>query len=133
MASEDRVASVRSEAEATFIGRASLTTAIPGMLELLPEGASKGAGVQWLLDRLGVDRERCMALGDGENDVEMLKICGLGVAVGNAGAAAKSVADVVVNSNDEDGVAQAIEKYVLQPRGLSLEDARVEAAALRIA
>lgn len=133
MASEDQIASLRPEAETTFTGRASITTAIPGMLELLPEGASKGAGVQWLLNRLGVEPGRCMAMGDGENDVEMLKLCGLGVVVGNAGAAARAVADVVVSSNDDDGVAQAIERYVLEPRGLSLEEARVEAAILRLA
>lgn len=120
MAPEERITAIRPAAEITFSGRAALTTAIPGMLELLPSGASKGAGVQWLLDRLGVDPQRCMAIGDGENDVEMLKLCGLGVAVGNAGSAARSVADVVVASNDEDGVAQAIEQYVLRPRGLSL-------------
>lgn len=78
------------------------------------------AGVEWLLKRLGVDPERCMAIGDGENDVEMLRLCGLGVAVGNAGAAARAVADVVVESNDDDGVAEAISRFVLEPRGLSL-------------
>jgi hydroxymethylpyrimidine pyrophosphatase-like HAD family hydrolase len=57
-------------------------------MQVLPLGASKGAGVSWLLDRLGVAPEAVMALGDGENDVEMLQLAGLGVAVGNAGEAA---------------------------------------------
>jgi len=61
-----------------------------------------------------------MALGDGENDVEMLQLVGLGVAVGNAAAKVKETADVEVGSNDQDGVAEAIERYVLAPRGLSL-------------
>jgi Cof subfamily protein (haloacid dehalogenase superfamily) len=120
MAPEETIIAIRSDAERTFSGRAALTTAIPGMLEVLPSGASKGAGVEWLLKRLGIDPERCMAIGDGENDVEMLKLCGLGVAVGNAGVAARAVADVVVASNDEDGVAEAIGEFVLKPRGLSL-------------
>ncbi len=120
MAPEHQINAIRPAAEETFAGRAALTTAVPGMLEVLPNGASKGAGVQWLLDRLGVDSKRCMAIGDGENDVEMLDLCGFGVAVGNAGAAARAVADVVVGSNDDDGVAEAIEKFVLKPRGLSL-------------
>jgi Cof subfamily protein (haloacid dehalogenase superfamily) len=121
MGTEEKINAIRPAAEKTFFpGRASLTTAIGGMLEVLPSGASKGAGVQWLLERLGVDPGRCMGIGDGENDVEMLKLCGLGVAVGNAGAAARAVADVVVRSNDEDGVAEAIETFVLKPRGLSL-------------
>ena len=121
MATEDKINSIRPQVEATFTGKAAITTAIPGMLELLPLGASKRAGVEYLLNRLGVEPSKVMAIGDGENDVEMLQLCGLGVAVGNAGAAARSVADVVVGSNDEDGVAEAIEQFVLQPRGLRLE------------
>ena len=54
-------------------------------------------------------------MGDGENDVEMLQLCGLGVAMGNAGPGARAAADVVVATNDEHGVAQAIRAI----RGLS--------------
>lgn len=80
---------------------------------MLPLGASKGVGVQWLLQHLGVSPSEVMALGDGENDIEMLQLVGLGVAMGNAGPKVKSVAKVVVGKNDEDGVAQAIQQYVL--------------------
>lgn len=85
---------------------------------MLPLGASKGAGVAWLLQRLGVDPAACMALGDGENDVEMLRLCGLGVAMGNAGPPALAAADAITAANDADGVAAAIHRYVLSPRGL---------------
>lgn len=129
MADHDRIEEIRPLAEAAFGERAQLTTALKGMLEVLPAGASKGAGVEWLLERLGVDPARCMALGDGENDVEMLKLCGWGVAMGNAGAAARGAANVVVSSNDEDGVAQAIEEYVLKPRGVSIDSAAAVAVA----
>lgn len=104
--------------EARLTGRAALTSALPGMVEILPPGASKGAGVAWLLQRLGVDPGACMAMGDGENDVEMLRLVGLGVAMGNAVEAASAAADAHTAPNDEDGVARAIEKYVLAPRGL---------------
>ena len=57
----------------------------------------------------------------GENDVEMLRFCGLGVAMGNAGEKVRAAANAVVSSNSEDGVAEAIERFVLQPRGLSLD------------
>lgn len=56
-----------------------------------------------------------MALGDAENDIEMLKLVGWGVAMGNAGEKVKAGADAVVGSNDQDGVAEAIEKFVLAP------------------
>ena len=64
-----------------------------------------------------------MALGDEANDVEMLQLCGLGVAMGNAGDAVRAAADAVTATNNEDGVARAIERYVLQPRGLALPSA----------
>ncbi|EFN56002.1 hypothetical protein CHLNCDRAFT_22679, partial [Chlorella variabilis] len=86
---------------------------------VLPLGASKGFGVGWLLDRLGVDPAACLALGDGENDVEMLRLCGLGVAMGNAGPPALAAADAITAPNSEDGVARAIERFVLRPRGLT--------------
>jgi hydroxymethylpyrimidine pyrophosphatase-like HAD family hydrolase len=85
----------------------------------LPLGASKGAGVAWLLDHLGMNPTGLLALGDGENDIEMLQLAAVGVAMGNAGAKVKGVADAVMGSNDVDGVAQAIHEYVLKPRGLS--------------
>ena len=121
MKDESRISDIRPYAEKTFgsTARASLTTAIPGMLEILPPGASKGFGVEWTLQRLGVDPSRCMALGDGENDIEMLKLVGLGVAVGNACDAAKSAADEILQeTNDQDAVAVAIEEFVLKPRGV---------------
>lgn len=120
---------VRPGIEAALAGRASCTTALSGMLEVLPLGASKGAGVAWLLDYLGMDPAGMLALGDGENDIEMLQLAAVGVAMGNAGAKVKGVADAVVGSNDEDGVAQAIQQYVLQPRGLATAVPAVAAAA----
>lgn len=116
MAPQPRIVELRPVVERAMAGRASLTTAIPGMLEVLPLGASKGEGLLWLLSRLGVDPAGVMALGDGENDLEMLRSVGLGVAMGNAGAKVKAAASVVTASNDQDGVADAIELYVLKPR-----------------
>ena len=122
MQEEKRIDEIRYHAEEKFelTSRASLTTAIPGMLEILPPGASKGHGVKWTLDQLGVDPRRCMALGDGENDIEMLELVGLGIAVGNAREIVKQAANVVLEeTNDQDAIAVAIEEFVLKPRGLS--------------
>jgi len=92
----------------------SITSAIEGMLEVLPKGSSKGKGVEFVLEMLNVPPERVMAIGDGENDIEMLQLVGLGVAVANATEATKAVADVVSQfTNDEDAVAHAIEEYIL--------------------
>lgn len=82
MAEQLQLDTIRPELEELFANRATLTTALTGMLEVLPLGASKGAALQWLLPKLNVDPEKVMALGDGENDTEMFKFVGLGVAVG---------------------------------------------------
>ena len=80
--------------------------------EVLPAGVNKGAGVARVLDRLGVPAADMLALGDAENDVEMLAMAGVGAAVANAQPAAIEAADVTVGSNAEDGVAQAVRRYV---------------------
>ncbi|XP_021275492.1 uncharacterized protein LOC110410212 isoform X2 [Herrania umbratica] len=91
--------------------RASVVQAVPDMLEIVPLGTSKGSGVKMLLDHLGVNAKEIMAIGDGENDVEMLELASLGIALCNGTEKTKSVADVIGPSNDEDGVADAIYRY----------------------
>ncbi|KAH9301487.1 hypothetical protein KI387_013070 [Taxus chinensis] len=93
-------------------GRARVLQAQPEMLEILPPAASKGAGVHMLLDHLGVNTDEVMAIGDGENDVEMLDLVSWGVAMANSSVKAKAAANAIVTSNDEDGVADAIYRYV---------------------
>ncbi|BBN10357.1 probable rRNA maturation factor [Marchantia polymorpha subsp. ruderalis] len=94
-------------------GRATLVQALDDMLEILPPGQSKGAGVKLLLDNLGVHPEEIMAIGDGENDIEMLELAGWGVAMANGSKRTKEVADAQTSSNDEDGAAEAFHRYIL--------------------
>jgi Cof subfamily protein (haloacid dehalogenase superfamily) len=95
-------------------GGRSLQTGIGDELEILPARASKGAMLKVLLKDLGVPASQVMAIGDGENDVEMLQMVGLGVAMGNAPETVKAAAKTVVASNDADGVAEALERFVLK-------------------
>lgn len=104
------------------------TTAMLDSLEVLPKGASKGNGLRLLLKGMHVDPAKVMAIGDAENDIEMLKLVGLGVAVGNASEQVKSVAKFVVASNEDDGVAEAIERFVL-PSEPKVEEKPVEVKA----
>ena len=114
---DESVKQYRVEAETILADACDITVAVPGMLEFLPKGASKGSAVRELCEAMDIDPANVMALGDGENDKEMLAYVGLGVAVGNASAATKSVADVVMmETNDDDAVAKAVEKYVIEPR-----------------
>jgi Cof subfamily protein (haloacid dehalogenase superfamily) len=105
----DALAAARPALAEMLGTEASLTVAIPTMLEVLPPGASKREGVRAFCDHHGIDEaSELAAVGDGENDAEMLRAAALGVAVANAGAAAMNAADVVVASNDAGGAAQAI-------------------------
>ncbi|KAL2940155.1 Endoribonuclease YBEY chloroplastic [Bienertia sinuspersici] len=90
---------------------ASVVQAVPDMLEIVPQGTSKGYGVKLLLDHLGVTSNEIMAIGDGENDIEMLKLANLGVALSNGSEKTKAISNVIGLSNDEDGVADAIYRY----------------------
>lgn len=82
-----------------------------GNLEFTKAGVSKKSGVQFLAEYLGLTMDEVMAIGDSENDIEMLKAVGIGIAMGNAFEQVKAIADDVTRTNDEDGVAFAVEKY----------------------
>ena len=90
-----------------------ISSSLYNNLEINAEGATKGNALMWLASHLGISRERTMAFGDGENDVTMLKAAGIGIAMGNGLEIAKSAADQVTLTNDEDGVADAIERLIL--------------------
>ena len=81
--------------------------------EVMSKGISKGNAVSILSDMLGIERENVMCIGDSENDLSMIKFAGLGVAMGNAAECIKENADYITDINNEDGVAKAIEKFIL--------------------
>ncbi|MFO7323300.1 MAG: HAD family hydrolase [Chloroflexota bacterium] len=120
------IKALRWQLQAQLDGRCRLMQAgIPEMVEVLPPGASKGAALRIMLRNMGINPANVMAMGDAENDIEMLQVAGLGVAVGNASEALKAAADEVVAPNDDDGVAEAIERFVLKR---SLEEPKPEVA-----
>jgi Cof subfamily protein (haloacid dehalogenase superfamily) len=87
---------------------------LPGSVELTPPGVHKGSGVAHLCERVGVERDDVVAFGDGLNDHEMLTWAGHGVAMGNADAETKVIADEVTASNDDDGVAVVVERLLAE-------------------
>ena len=93
--------------------RIAFADPFPRDLEVMAGGIDKGEGLRFLLDRLGVAPDQAMALGDGGSDLPMLRLAGIGVAMGNSTQAVKDGADWVTSSCDENGVARAIEKFVL--------------------
>lgn len=98
---------------AQYLGdEATITKAVPGMLEVLPYGASKGEGVLKLLEHYNISLDETVAFGDGENDVEMLELVRLGIAVDNAKSTLKDVAQLITLSNNDDGVGSILELIV---------------------
>ena len=85
----------------------------PYFLEVVPCGVDKANTLALLMEQLGVTREEVIAFGDGVADVTMLQLAGKSVAMGHAPDSVKVCADYVTASNEEDGVAQAVEKLIL--------------------
>ncbi|MGI6161187.1 MAG: Cof-type HAD-IIB family hydrolase [Christensenellales bacterium] len=84
------------------------------LMEFSRLGGGKGKALKYLAEQYyGFKREEVMAIGDSEIDISMIEYAGLGIAVANGMQTAKDVADVICPSNEEDGVAQSIEKYAL--------------------
>ncbi len=94
-------------------GRARVLTSSPVWIEVLPPGLSKARAMAWLAEHLGVRREETMAIGDGDNDVDMLEWAALGVAMGNATPQTKAAADWGAPSVEEDGLAIALQRFLL--------------------
>lgn len=84
----------------------------PFFLEVNPQGIGKGEILASLISQLGLIADDLMAVGDGYNDITMLEYASLGVAMGNARDAAKAAADYVTASNEEEGLAKAIDKFI---------------------
>ncbi|KAB8312801.1 sugar-phosphatase [Erwinia endophytica] len=93
--------------------RYTIMKSSPYYLEILSKQVNKGAGVKALVNRLGLSREEVMAIGDQENDLAMLEFAGTGVAMGNGIESVKAIAQFITKTNMEDGVAHAIETFVL--------------------
>lgn len=92
----------------------AVTSALANNIEANGEDAQKGIALLKLGEILGIDRDEIMAFGDGSNDLDMIRRAGFGVAMENGIDEIREIADDITVTNDEHGVAKAIEKYVLK-------------------
>jgi Cof subfamily protein (haloacid dehalogenase superfamily) len=97
-------------------GRLQITTSGEWFCEVMAAGATKAAAIEWAAGTLGRGPGDVLAIGDSPNDIPMLEAAALGVAMGNAAPMVRAAANVITASNNEEGVALAIERYVLGPR-----------------
>ena len=109
MTDEDKLCLVRGAiAKSPFAKEYAFVQSSPWYYELLPKGASKGEGLLRLAQLLGIDRSKTVGVGDNENDLELIKNAGVGVAVGNAVDEVKAAADYVTVSHSEHAIAAVI-------------------------
>ncbi|MBV9859999.1 MAG: HAD family hydrolase [Alphaproteobacteria bacterium] len=109
----DRVARVEHILQGALAGRASAARSQPYYCDVIAPGINKGRIVELLSQRLGIPRQEIAVLGDMENDLEMFAEAGFAIAMGNATPEVKRMAHATTGSNEENGWADAIDRYVL--------------------
>lgn len=112
----DRLRELLPMVRRRYEDRIEIVPSQPRFIEFTDGGVSKGRALAALCRSLDIPREQVLAVGDNFNDVTMLEWAGVGVAMGNAPEAVKKVADYVVGTVAEGGVAQAIDRFVLKGR-----------------
>lgn len=114
---QDAVDGITSELGDTYAGEVNLAAGysetFPPYLNIVHAGADKGRALRLVCDHLGIALEDAIAIGDAAPDLEMMRVAGLSVAMGNAPAEVQAQVDVVGPGNREDGVAWALRKFVL--------------------
>ena len=82
------------------------------LIEVLTKGVNKAFGLEKLANKLGIQPSEIAAIGDAANDIEMLEYAGLAIAMGNASEEVKAIADIVTDTNENNGVIKAIDKLI---------------------
>ncbi|WP_064092790.1 Cof-type HAD-IIB family hydrolase [Rossellomorea aquimaris] len=109
----ERLVDVEKKLQTELEGELSVMRSKPFFLEFTQLGVTKGASLDYLITPMGITSDEVIAIGDSYNDLAMIEYAGLGVAMGNAPEDIKERADYVSSSNMEDGVAEVVEKFVL--------------------
>ncbi len=104
---------IRQEARANFRSYLNIYCSEPFFLEIMPAGIDKAHSLLKLLTSVGLSADEMICCGDGYNDLTMIETAGLGVAMANAQPAVKEKADYITKSNDEDGILQVINEFML--------------------
>jgi len=110
----DRTRALVTEMRDCFQGRLNVTTGHPLLTEFSLPDVHKGTALSWLAQHLGIPRSETLAIGDDWNDLPLLRAAGLGLAVANAQPELVAMADGIVPSVDDDGVAVALETHVFR-------------------
>lgn len=109
----DYLALVEAKVKAKLGKPFSIYRSEPYFLEIMPRGIDKAQSLERLLELIGLQKEQMAACGDGYNDLSMIQYAGLGVAMENAVLPIKNAADYITYSNNDDGIAHVVEKFMI--------------------
>ncbi len=112
----EKIIEVRKNIPKEIIEKYEVTSSVPEYIEFVKKGIKKSEAIKFIMNKCKIKQEEVIAIGDGENDVEMLRFAGLGVAMDNADNYVKENADYITTSNNDDGVGNVIEKFILNDR-----------------
>ena len=112
----EKIIEKREQISKEMFEKYEITSSVPEYLEIVKKGIKKSEAIKVVMEKYNIKRDEVMAIGDGENDIEMLDFAGLGIAMENASDFVKEFANDVTTSNNHDGVANAIEKYILREK-----------------
>ena len=105
---------VRQAIESNFNRDVAVMVSDEHVIQVVHRNVDKAEAIRYIATNLGLEAKRVMAIGDAPNDVGMIRWAGLGLAVGNAWPEVRQAADEIINSNNDDGVAEALDRYILR-------------------
>lgn len=110
----DYLAAHYKEMAAPFVGKLSMMFTANFYYEFTALGVDKGTALRKTMEQMQIKPEECIAFGDSENDIPMLKYAGIGVAMGNAQQGVKDIADEITDDNNHDGIAKSLARHIPQ-------------------
>ncbi len=113
-ASVDKAPELEKQLQEKYGDIASIYRSEPFFLEIMPQNVDKATSLDRMLQIEGLTRENTICCGDGFNDISMIQYAGMGVAMGNAQPAVKEAADYITGTNDEDGLVEVINKFIMK-------------------
>jgi HAD-superfamily hydrolase, subfamily IIB len=111
---EDKLLEIENGLKSRYGNELHITRSKPQFLEVMHPEADKAKALEVIAAHYLIDRAEVLAIGDSYNDLEMIEWAGIGVAMGNSNQAVKDAADYITSSNEEDGVAEALQRFVLK-------------------